>query len=615
MSDAIQNKQQAVSDDKTAPAFSSEIWIQNILEQTKEDVTASFMPENLYAIVHLKLTNVAQFERLRTDLSKLGVAVGRFDKAVRQQEKSMQQHGAEDKKSMTDVVLGIVDTAEYFHAPDGTAYADIIAEDGHRETWPVVSSGFSRWMLKQCLIKLKGIPGTEALNTVVNTLAARAIIDGQERPVFIRTAVLDDKIYIDLCDKQWRAVEIDKNGYTVIDCPPVRFRRKNGMKPLPVPKDGGTIDKLRDFLNVKDNNGFVLVVSWLLMALRGHGPYPVLAVVGEQGTAKSTLMSLLRQLVDPNIAALRTLPREVRDLFIAASNSLVLAFDNLSYMSDWTSDALCRLSTGGGFATRTLHTNDDEILIDAMRPIMMNGIEAVGTRGDLIDRSIILRLEPIPENKRKLAKQLQAEFDEAYPYIFGALLDMLAHGLKHFTDVQLERPPRMADFALWATACETAAWSRGSFMTAFEQNRAEANDDVIAASALASAICDFLHQGRKQWEGTASNLLNELRPLVDEHIARDRRLWPQTNKSLSERLTRIAPALRRAGVDIERYNGRDHQRLIKLYRTTEILKAAPRAPSAPVLNTVANETGLSKAVTNKSKQKLAKYARRPPDQK
>ena len=113
---------------------------------------------------------------------------------------------------------------------------------------------------------------------------------------------MDGRIYLDLCDEAWRAVEIDSAGWRVIDTPPVRFRRTAGMLPLPKPVTGGSIEDLRPYLNVRSNTDFVLIVAWALAALRDRGPYPVLALFGEHGTAKSTLAKILRALIDPNSA-------------------------------------------------------------------------------------------------------------------------------------------------------------------------------------------------------------------------------------------------------------------------------------------------------------------------
>src|SRR5262249_3587483 len=152
--------------------------------------------------------------------------------------------------------------------------------------------------------------------------------------------------YLDLADEQWRAIEIDTDGWRIIPAPPVRFRRAPGMLPLPEPKAGGAVGQLRAFLNVKSDDDFELALAWLLAAMRDRGPYPVLALMGEQGSAKTSFATILRLLVDPSTAPLRSFPREDRDLFIAASNGWIVGYDNVSRVPSWLSDALCRLATG-----------------------------------------------------------------------------------------------------------------------------------------------------------------------------------------------------------------------------------------------------------------------------
>ena len=221
---------------------------------------------------------------------------------------------------------------------------------------------------------------------------------------------------------------------------------------MPIP--GGSLEALTSFFNVANRDDFVLVVAWLLAALRHGGPYPLLAVSGEQGSAKTVFSKMLRGLIDPNAAPVRTGPREERDLFIAASNGHLLAFDNLSDLPPWMSDALCRLASGGSFAVRQLYTDRDEVLFQAARPIILNGIEDVITRPDLADRAIFLTLPHLQEERRRAEKEIWRDFETAQPRILGALLDAASHGLRALPEVRLEQLPRMADFALWATACE-----------------------------------------------------------------------------------------------------------------------------------------------------------------
>src|SRR5258705_2889402 len=227
------------------------------------------------------------------------------------------------------------------------------------------------------------------------------------------------------------------------------------MLPLPLPERGGSIEVLRSFLNLSNQNDFVLVVAWLLAALRSSGSYPLLAISGEQGSAKTVLSKMLKALVDPNAAPVRALPREQRELMIAANNGYLLAFDNLSNLPAWLSDALCRLASAGSFAVRQLYTDDDEVLFQAARPLLVNGIEDVITRPDLADRAIFLTLPPVADARRQSERELCRQFDLARPPILGALLDFAVHGLRALPRISLDRLPRMADFLLWAAACAT----------------------------------------------------------------------------------------------------------------------------------------------------------------
>jgi hypothetical protein len=230
---------------------------------------------------------------------------------------------------------------------------------------------------------------------------ARAKYDGPELDVHVRVAAAGGTYFLDLGGPDWSAVEITRDGWEIVNDPPVRFMRHPGSLPLPTPQRGGSIDLLRKHVNLNEDDDFVLAVGWLLSALRPIGPYPVLAVNGEQGSAKSTLSRCLRALVDPNAVPLRALPKSEHDLMISATRAHVVAYDNISRISSDMSDALCRLCTGGGFATRSLYTDADETLLKAQRPVLLNGIDDVIARPDLAQRTIVLELQPIPAARRR----------------------------------------------------------------------------------------------------------------------------------------------------------------------------------------------------------------------
>jgi hypothetical protein len=529
--------------------------LEGLAERVIDDPGAPFEPETMEAIVALKKSDRAAFETLRKSLKDAGCRMTGFDEALKES-----GGGAAPEPTQADILIDLAEAAELFHSADGTAFADIEI-DGHRETWPVRVKGFKRWLAREFFETTGGAPNSEALSSALNVIEAKAHFDAPELPVFIRVGGIDDKLYLDLGDDAWRAVEITSTGWRVVEEPRVHFRRAAGMQPLPDPVPGGSVDALRSFLNVQSDTDFVLVVAWALAVLRNRGPYPVIVLSGEQGSAKSTFSAILRALLDPNTAPLRALPREDRDLFIAANNGHVLAFDNVSGLPSWISDTLCRLATGGGFAVRQLYTDQDEVLFDAARPVILNGIEDIVTRPDLADRAVFLTLEAIPEERRRPEAELWAAFETERPKILGMLLDAVVMGLKLLPETRLERLPRMADFALWASACETAIWPSGTFWSAYCGNRDEAVENVIEADPVAAAVRAVMAE-RTEWTGTASDLLGALSEAAGERVAKSK-TWPASPRALSGRLRRAATFLRKVGIEIDHIKeGRARTRII-----------------------------------------------------
>lgn len=429
-------------------------------------------------------------------------------------------------------------------------YADIRINDV-RETHQIGSSTFGRWMTRiyhERYGKWMGKPVIDGAHGVL-----RAIADQEkERTVSIRTAEHDGKYYLDIGDSTWRAIEISADGWEVIDEPPVRFRRAPANAALCVPERGGNIEMLLSFLNTKDDDSFMAVVSWVLAALRPVGPYPILVVNGEQGSAKSTMARIIRLFVDPSTVPLSNLSREERELFITASNSWMLAFDNCSTLTQWTSDALCKMSTGGGFRCRSLFTDSEEAIFNAMRPICMNGITDFIEKGDLAQRALFVQLQPVPRDQRKTEGEVFEGLHHVRAQIFGAFLDAMVTGLRQLPGVRLNEMSRMAEFEVWATACEVGD---GDFSDMYERNAKVGVDGVIESSPVALAIRAFageiFTQPEDYWQGTATELLKKLRAIVDEDTLRERE-WPKSAKALGKELARLAPVLRQGGIPVTR---------------------------------------------------------------
>jgi hypothetical protein len=473
--------------------------------------------------------------------------------------------GGKDSTATQIVNLALDAGVDLFHSPRDEPYVAFDA-GGHRETWPTGSRSFRRFLARLFYETVKAAPPAEAVKNALLTLEAISTFDGDERPVALRVGGGDDVVYLDLCDEDWNAVEITANGWRVVADPPVHFRRAPGMRPLPLPVPGGSLADLDAHLNTGSDRDTILIIGSIVQALRPAGPFTVLGLFGEQGSAKSTTARIWRELLDPGQPPTNSLPRSSRDLAIAANNSFCLAIDNVSKLQAWLSDDLCRLATGGGFRTRTLFQDADETLFDSTRPIALNGIGEVATRPDLLDRCILVELPAIPEDERRDEDSFWTEFDEAKPMLLGGLLDAVARALRDWPTTRLDRVPRMADTARWLTAAEPAlGWEPGTFVKAYGGNRAELNELALESSLLAGPLLELLDKNDGDWTGGHKALLTELNAFVPDSL-RKADGWPRTPQGISGELRRIAPNLRASGIDVSFPDRTRLKRTLRLVR-------------------------------------------------
>jgi hypothetical protein len=473
-------------------------------------------------------------------------------------------------------LIGLAQAAceTFFHTPEKVGYA-IIKQNNHREVRLLRSTEFRQFLSKLMYDSLATAPSSEALTQAVTVLQAKALFDGEEHEVHTRVAHVDGKVYLDLGDPAWRCVAIGPDGWKIIPQPEsVRFRRPSSMFRLPDPTPGGKVDQLWAFTNLLAEDR-VLFATWVLYVLRGQGPYPILIINGEQGSAKTTLAQILKWLVDPCKGPTRGTPKDEENLMITAANCHVILFDNVSYLKPELADALCRLSTGGGLSKRQLFTDDEEMVFDLTKPIIITGIEPVAYRGDLADRAVILNLPKLDDKQGE--GEFKARFDKARPALLGALLDCLSQALGGLSSVRLEKPPRMVDFArLGIAAEEFVGFPAGDFIQTYGQNRLDAGDSLLESSPVARHLRQFM-EGKKTWEGTATDLLDQVNGLATEGERR-RKSWPAGPNVLSGALSRLAPSLRQVGIDIDRgRKGHDRQRLIQLRSIAKSSSASSRA--------------------------------------
>lgn len=471
-------------------------------------------------------------------------------------------------------LVELADPFVFFHDPQFRPLVRLEV-NGHEEIWPVNSGHFRNLLASMFYKRARKAINRNALSDGIATLAGRACHDSPEEPVYLRVAPNDQNILIDLCDGQWRVLEVTPDGWSLLTKSPVAFIRTGSIRALPFPTPGGSITPLWDLLNVTEAQR-PLVAGAVLNYFNPVGPYFVTNFVGEQGSAKSCAARILRMLVDPNEIPLRSPPREERDLLVQAASNWCVALDNLSHLSPWLSDALCRLATGGGHSARTLYTDLEEISVAIKRPVILNGIEDVAARPDLAERAVQIELETIFEDRRVSEKELWQRFEAARSVIFSGVLDGLVCALRELPKVSEETRllPRMADPALWATAGETAlGWPRGTFIAAYKQNLNEGASASLDANHVGVAIRQLLDKN-DEWKGEAAELLSTLDELVPHELRRPKN-WPETPRALSNCLRRLAPALRRSGIDIAFQKGK--RRLIRLWN-----RGIPASSASPV---------------------------------
>jgi len=433
------------------------------------------------------------------------------------------------------------ESCELFHDDKGDTYATF-QQENHYETWSLGSEGFSKWLSYKSFTELGFTPSQTAFAATLNTLKGFATHEGDEQKVYLRCAPIKDGFLIDQTNNEWTAIKVTNRGWEVTSQPEMKFIRSNTATALPDPVEGD-FSLFWKHVNLPPEYQ-TLVTTYILESWRPQTPYAILELCGEQGSAKSTTHTRIRQLSDPNRIPLRTAPKDTQDIFVSAANNHQASFENMSNLPGKMQDALCILSTGGGFSTRKLYSDSDESVIEVKRPVIINGISAVATRPDLIDRVIHIDLPKI--KKHKTEENLQQEFNNDLPYILGGLLTIFVKTLAALPGIRIEKLPRMADFVLLGEAVHKALQINNSFNEVFLKNRTESLRRSLESSPVAMAVQE-LTNSRSEYSGT----IKQLKAILDESYHQQGEGWPKSPKGLSEALRRSAPALREIGIEIE----------------------------------------------------------------
>lgn len=425
---------------------------------------------------------------------------------------------------------------------DGKPYA--VAKDGPNIVRPLRGkAGLRNLLAKMYADAFGSVPSQSALTDASTALEGDADSADVE-PVYLRVAPYEGGVVLDLGTPDGRCVIVTPGqGWRRVPKSPVLFRRTRLIGVMPDPLDGGTLDGFRGLFNVDDYQ-WPLVVGWLAAALIPDIPHPILSILGEQGTAKSSAAKMLVLLVDSSAAPLRTQPRDLKSWATQAAASWTVCLDNVSSIQPWLSDALCRAATGDGLVDRMLYSDDDVNVLSFRRVVALTAIGTDALRGDLAERLVPVDLARIGSDSRRAEAEVMRLFEDARPQALGALLTLLSKVLGKLPDIRLDKMPRMADFARVLAALDHATgWDS---LNAYELTAEEVAESVIESDHFAEHLRGFMDKlGPDPWRGTVGQLFELITP------EKPPKKWPETVQGARTELRRVAPALRMRGYTVE----------------------------------------------------------------
>lgn len=416
--------------------------------------------------------------------------------------------------------------------------------------YPIKSSTFRKWLAgKYWSLTKKGFSG-DTFATVVCSLEGLTAHNGDTKYLYNRVAHIDEEVYYNLSDDR-NVVRITPKGWEITQLCPIKFRRFSHQLVQVMPERGGDLRSILKYINLKSEIDKLLFLTYLPTVLMHDYPRVILINIGDQGSAKSTALKVVRSLVDPSVSELLSPPSDTSELAQAANHHYCLYLDNLTYLKDEQSDALCRLATGIGFSKRKLFTDDEDILFTGKTAVGITGINLVAQKADLLDRCLILKFERIEDDCRLSEAEFWDSFNKEKPPLLGAVFDALSTALKESKNIKLKKYPRMADYAKFAAA--TAVYlgkTPDEFINAFNENIGRQNEAAVESSPTAQAILKLM-ESRSQWAGLSSDLYKVLKNYVeDAHLQiGGAEGFPKSSNWLWKRIMQVRPNLLSLGLN------------------------------------------------------------------
>jgi hypothetical protein len=400
----------------------------------------------------------------------------------------------------------------------------------------------------------------EYLKTAAGTLAAHAEFSGTIRELHTRAAWHEGALYYEL--GPGRVIKVDTTGWRFESDPPVLFRRFPNLKPLPDPEPEGSLDVLDELVNLKSDRDRRLFKAYFVTVALPQLGRPILNASGAMGSGKTTLGRIVKRMWDPT--APEAVRLDPRDFLQKASHAYVVMLDNQNTIPEWGADTLCRLVTGEADSKRKLYTDDEDVIIELKRAVLLNGINVPTDRGDVLDRSLIVELERIPDGQRRTEDELWERFEAERPKLLGAAFDILAKALAHRPSLKLSRRPRLADWGEHAASVyEVMGWGAEQFLEDWDEVVKVQNQATLDGSPVAQSIIKFM-EDKVEYTATSSELHKKLEGVAESlgvSVVRDK-AWPKSARWLWRRIKEILPLLVATGIEASRKEDRTASHIV-----------------------------------------------------
>ncbi len=459
---------------------------------------------------------------------------------------------ASKREAAVNQLLDTLQHAIFFRSETHEPYVLFSDEAHHRRVLPLRGRAFAR-LLARWFHQDAGVPApVSALRQALELFEARAQEEHPPMPVYNRFGGQATPeglhLWLDIGDRAGRAYCIKPAGISVHDQPAATFLRHPHQLALappqwPARKNGrvssaethAALADLRATLPLELPSDWLLIRAWMLAAMNPQIPAPMLCFVGPAGSGKTTAARLIRRLLDPSQAESFPLQPEER-LALTLERHALPIFDNLGRLRPAQSNLFCRAVSGTSLVAHR-GFSDEERIIRYRRAMILTSLEIPSAAPDWLERALVIKCRPLPAQERREEIEYWSAARKHMPAWLGALLLQQRETLMNYGNEPLPPLPRMADFAAWGAASMRAdGRPLQEFFDALAANSRRLNDELLEADPLAAALLALMETRTEAWQGTAEQLLLELRQR--DSLGRFKKYSPDM---LGRRLRQIEP--------------------------------------------------------------------------